>query len=96
MDGTDDLFNLAWSCLCCNNIKHISVTAFDPETEQVVPLFHPRQDVWEDHFKWSEDTTLMIGKTPVGRATIARLQLNRFGLVNYRRVLAAAGEHPPH
>jgi hypothetical protein len=37
----------------------------------------------------------MIGKTPVGRATIVRLQLNRFGLVNYRRVLAAVGEHPP-
>jgi hypothetical protein len=95
MNGTDDLWNLAWSCLSCNNIKYTAITAIDPETEQVVPLFHPRQDLWTDHFEWSEDTTLMIGKTPVGRATISRLQLNRFGLVNYRRVLAIAGEHPP-
>jgi 5-methylcytosine-specific restriction endonuclease McrA len=94
-NGSDDLSNLAWSCLSCNNIKNIFVTSLDPETGQIVPLFHPREDLWEEHFEWSEDTTLMIGKTPVGRATIFRLQLNRFGLINYRRVLAAVGEHPP-
>jgi hypothetical protein len=33
--------------------------------------------------------------TAVGRATIVRLQLNRAGLVNQRRVLRAMGEHPP-
>jgi hypothetical protein len=52
-------------------------------------------DSWADHFEWSEDFTLLAGKTPVGRATISRLQLNRFGVVNYRRVLVLAGEHPP-
>lgn len=95
LNGTDELHNLAWSCLSCNSIKHTAVTAIDPMTGQVVSLFHPRQNIWEEHFEWGEDITLMIGKTPIGRATIHRLQLNRFGLVNYRRVLAAAGEHPP-
>jgi len=95
LDGTDDLSNLAWSCLFCNNIKLVSISALDPATGQTFPLFHPRQNIWEEHIEWNEDTTQMIGKTNIGRATIVRLQLNRIGLVNYRRVLAAAGEHPP-
>jgi hypothetical protein len=37
----------------------------------------------------------ITGLTPVGRATIESLQLNREGLVNMRRVLHAVGEHPP-
>jgi hypothetical protein len=35
-------------------------------------------------------------RIPVGRATIARLQLNRPGAINIRRALIALGEeHPP-
>jgi hypothetical protein len=37
----------------------------------------------------------MIGLTPVGRATIDRLQLNREGVINLRRILRAIEEHPP-
>jgi hypothetical protein len=48
-----------------------------------------------DHFAWSDDFTLVIGLTPTGRATVEKLQLNRSGLVNLRRVLRAVGEHPP-
>src|SRR2546422_6048903 len=42
-----------------------------------------------------EDFTEIIVLTPVGRATVAALHLNRSGLVNMRRILYAAGEHPP-
>ena len=38
---------------------------------------------------------MVVGMTPSGRATVMALQLNRPGLVNLRRILAAAGEHPP-
>lgn len=58
-------------------------------------LYHPRQQKWSDHFRWSEDYTLIIGLTPVGRATVESLKLNRRSLVNLRRVLFALGEHPP-
>jgi hypothetical protein len=37
----------------------------------------------------------MEGLTATGRATISVLQLNRETLVNFRRILGAAGEHPP-
>ena len=61
----------------------------------MVPLFHPRQQRWQDHFAWNEDFTLVIGITPVGRATVDTLHLNRVRLVNLRRILVASATHPP-
>jgi hypothetical protein len=61
-----------------------------------VSLFNPRRQRWQDHFAWSEDTTMVIGLTPVGRASIIALRLNRPEAVNLRRVLFGIGEHPPH
>jgi hypothetical protein len=58
-------------------------------------LFHPRVDRWVEHFAWSDDTTLLIGTTPTGRATVEELKLNREAVVNLRRVLAGAQLHPP-
>jgi HNH endonuclease len=93
--GTDDLENLAMSCQGCNNRKYTALEAIDPVTGIQVGLYHPRLEAWTTHFVWSADTTLMIGLTATGRASIMRLELNRSGLVNLRRALAAAGVHPP-
>lgn len=87
--------NLALSCQTCNNYKYTKTEAIDPVTNQSVSLFHPREMVWGHHFTWNEDVTQSIGITPVGRATIALLQINRDGVVNMRRVLAIMGYHPP-
>jgi HNH endonuclease len=87
--------NLALSCQTCNNYKYTKTEAVDPVTNQSVSLFHPREMLWEHHFTWNEDVTQSIGITPVGRATIALLQINRDGVVNMRRVLAIMGYHPP-
>jgi HNH endonuclease len=87
--------NLALSCLGCNQHKAKRTSALDPETNQGVSLFHPRQHRWDEHFAWRADFTMMIGLTPIGRATIMALQLNRTALVNLRRVLYTIGEHPP-
>jgi HNH endonuclease len=93
--GTDDLENLAMACQGCNNRKYTAIQATDPATGTLVNLYHPRLDVWATHFVWSADTIIIIGLTPTGRATIARLELNRSGLVNLRRALGMAGVHPP-
>lgn len=62
----------------------------------MVPLFHPRRDLWRDHFVWSMDLLQVIAITPIGRVTLARLHVNRVGAVNIRRALLALGEtHPP-
>lgn len=44
---------------------------------------------------WNRDFTLVIGVTPIGRATLAALRLNRPGVVNLREALYAVGKHPP-
>jgi len=93
--GGNEPSNLALSCQGCNNLKFVSIEAVDPITGVMVPLFHPRQQRWSQHFLWSQDTTGVVGRTPIGRATVERLRLNREGVVNLRRVLATIGQHPP-
>ena len=93
--GQDILENLAWACLGCNFYKSAFTTAIDLVTAQLVPLFNPRIDTWETHFQWNENFTIIHGLTPIGRATIMRLRLNREGLVNLRGILFQAGKHPP-
>ena len=92
--GPTTLENLAQSCQGCNGHKAARTSAIDPVTEQMVPLFHPRQQRWDEHFAWSEDYLRITGLTAIGRATVEALQLNRTGLVNLRRVLYVVGEHP--
>ncbi|MBL7815564.1 MAG: HNH endonuclease [Saprospiraceae bacterium] len=93
--GLSVLFNLAFSCQRCNNHKYTATTAVDPATGSLVTLYNPRTDIWAEHFEWREYFTEIIGISPIGRATVNRLQLNRDGLVNLRRVLVDAGLHPP-
>lgn len=92
--GNNSLNNLAWSCLGCNSHKHIKTTAIDPQTEQNVPLFNPRQQLWTEHFEWNDNLTQILGKTPCGRATVKALQLNRTNLINLRELLTATNKHP--
>jgi HNH endonuclease len=93
--GTNDLGNLAFSCQGCNGRKYVSVEAVDLLTQETVSLYHPRQQIWANHFAWNEDCSEVIGLTPNGRATVEKLKLNRFGLVELRRVLFKACKHPP-
>jgi len=87
--------NLALACQGCNNYKYNKVEGLDPIAAQPVALYNPRTMLWSDHFAWNEDTTLIVGLTPIGRATVNTLRLNREGVVNLRRVLRATGQHPP-
>lgn len=93
--GTDEFDNLALACQGCNNKKYNHTQARDPVTGETVSLYHPRQRLWSDHFVWNEDYTLLLGLTPMGRASIERLQLNRSGVMNLRRLLYAVNLHPP-
>ena len=93
--GSHKLANLALSCQGCNNRKFISINAEDPVSGQRASLFHPRQDRWGDHFTWNEDYTLVLGRTSTGRATVEKLDLNRSGVVNLRRLLLTVQLHPP-
>lgn len=87
--------NLCLACPTCNRYKASRQQVEDPLTEQRVPLFHPQQQAWQDHFSWTDDATEIVGRTPTGRATIAALQMNRPQLIRVRRMWVTMGEHPP-
>lgn len=74
--GSNETDNLALACRRCNERRYNYVAGFDPETQAVVPLFNPRQQVWGEHFTWTADGRTIVGTTPVGRATCNRLDLN--------------------
>lgn len=93
--GSDSPDNLCLSCITCNLSKATATAAPDPETDQIVPLFNPRMQSWAEHFQWSEDGLRVRGKTPVGRATVARLKMNQPRVVRARQNWVTAGTHPP-
>jgi hypothetical protein len=95
LDGRTNVENLARSCGICNNNKRDKIEYIDPLTQLIVRLYNPRQDIWMDHFQWSDDDLFVIGITPIGRATIALLKLNRSNATNLRKLLKMADLHPP-
>jgi hypothetical protein len=95
LSGADILNNLALACFHCNRKKSGKTTAIDPQSGTEVPLFNPRQHSWSEHFIWSADGLLIIGLTPIGRATVATLVLNRERVINIRAADKAVGRHPP-
>lgn len=93
--GTDNEENLWLACRSCNLFKRDQTHARDPLTGRRVPLFNPRKQRWNRHFRWSEDSVFIIGRTACGRATIVALNLNNLVAVTVRRNWIAAGWHPP-
>jgi 5-methylcytosine-specific restriction endonuclease McrA len=56
--------NLALSCLSCNRHKGSDFVTIDQVTKEIVPLFNPRLQVWDEHF-WIENARIE-GKTQIG------------------------------
>ncbi|MEM7588025.1 MAG: HNH endonuclease [Acidobacteriota bacterium] len=94
--GTHKADNLCLVCFNCNVNKGAQQSAIDPETGREASLFNPVRQSWQQHFEWSPDATLIIGKTPEGRATVLSLKMNNPTVVFARRRWVAAGWHPPH
>ena len=72
--GSDDPVNLALACIACNLHKGANLTGIDPETGQVVALFDPRHQPWEEHFGWNG--CLLVGLSAIGRTTVRVLNMN--------------------
>ena len=58
----------------CNLHKGTNLFGLDPDSNLPVRLFHPRQDVWQDHFR--RESAHIIGISDVGRTTAWLLQFN--------------------
>jgi hypothetical protein len=92
--GSDAFPNRALACAACNLAKGDRTTSIDPETGQRVPLFDPRTDAWDEHFRWHGDPPVIVGLTPEGRATVAALDLNGELRLEARRLWFEAGVLP--
>ncbi len=49
--GGDVEDNLALACHRCNFQKGPNLSGIDPDTGALVPLFHPRRDLWSEHLQ---------------------------------------------
>lgn len=87
--GSSELDNLAWACFQCNTAKSSDIASYDATTCAITPLYHPRQQKWNDHFEF--DGAIIVGKTPFGRATIQALKMNEPEEVDFRASLMRAG-----
>lgn len=87
--GETELGNLAWACFQCNVNKGSDLTSFDPNTKLLTRLFHPRVQVWDEHFEFQDAT--IAGKSPTGRATVELLQMNHIDQIETRSYLMQAG-----
>ncbi|MEH2400474.1 HNH endonuclease signature motif containing protein [Nostoc sp.] len=100
LGGSDEDDNLALACRRCNERHYNFTTGIDPQTQQEVALFNPRQQPWVDHFIWTGDGLKIIGKSATGRATCHRLDINdefhNQGFIQASRQLwIQGGWHPP-
>jgi hypothetical protein len=68
----------ALACLHCHRHKGPNIAGSDPSPHAgkgaIVRLFHPRSDVWREHFEWVGAT--LEGRTAIGQATIRVLAIN--------------------
>lgn len=95
LGGETRFENLAYACNGCNGHKYNRTHARDPIDGDLVSLFNPRSEKWQEHFVWDTKGVSVIGITPSGRATVEALKLNRVEIVNLRKLLQIVGEHPP-
>ncbi|MEE3718671.1 HNH endonuclease signature motif containing protein [Tumidithrix elongata RA019] len=100
LGGKDNEDNLALACHRCNGRRYNFTDGIDPETQATVPLFNPRQNKWSEHFIWSINGQKILGVSPIGRATIDRLDMNDerhddASIQRARRLWIRGGWHPP-
>lgn len=88
--GSDDHDNLALACIRCNLGKSSNLTGRDLVSGEIVVLFNPRTDSWEDHFEFQ--TGRIVGITPVGKVTAQVLNMNEEERIELRLRLIENGE----
>ena len=86
LGGSDEVANLALACRRCSGKE--------------VAIFNPRLQQWRDHFIWIANGLIILGTTPIGRATCLRLdfndELHNQGFIQESRQLwIQGGWHPP-
>jgi hypothetical protein len=91
--GSSEADNLALCCLHCNRHKGPNIAGHDTATGDIVRLYHPRRDIWSEHFQL--DGTVVVGLTAIGRVTVRVLAMNEPEFLAARRALIQDGVWQP-
>ena len=84
--------NLCLSCVMCSRYKGADLATLDMQSSELVLVFNPRLDRWNDHFRF--DGVLIEPLTPKGRATVRLLRMNDYPRVLERGALVKLGRLP--
>jgi hypothetical protein len=83
--GQTVLENLTLACLHYNRHKGPNIAGTDPNTGELVRLFHPRVHLWNEHFEWKGSA--LNGRTAIGHVTIQVLAINDSDFLAVREAL---------
>jgi HNH endonuclease len=89
--GKTEPENLALSCSTCNYAKGSDIASIDPETDEVIRLYHPRRDRWSEHFQIEPESGMIQPLTAIAQVTADLLQLNQLKRVTERKLWIQAG-----
>jgi hypothetical protein len=84
--------NLCLSCLDCNRYKGSDLASIDPDTGEIVPLFHPRRSHWAEHFENHDGYIQPL--TATGRVTVRLLRFNTDDRTDERARLTKLNRYP--
>ncbi len=90
--GGIEIENLAYSCPQCNYCKGSDLVTFLDSYQDLVPLFNPRTQLWDEHFYIRKGE--IIGLSRMGEATIKLLQFNFPERLIQRKILMEGGFYP--
>ncbi len=83
--------NLAYACMICNRFKGANISSVDA-SGTMKPLFNPRSERWEEHFRLTGAVVEPL--TGTGEATARLLRLNAAERVVERNLLQRLGRYP--
>jgi len=90
--GSSEIDNLALSCVFCNRFKGSDIASVVLGQDQLVRLYHPRNDRWRNHFRL--DGVIIEPLSQIAEATIRILQMNHDDQILERLTLKRRGRYP--
>ena len=90
--GGDEIENLAFACPHCNQNKGSDLTTVLENYDDLVKIYNPRKQIWQEHFETSDGE--IYSKSKVGSATIKLLKMNDVDLLILRKILSEIGIYP--
>jgi hypothetical protein len=92
--GSNDEMNLALACRSCNLRKGNRIGGVSSQSKIEARFFHPRKDLWSEHFEVNPNSGEIVGKTPVGEVTVEYLEMNSPTQVSARQLWLRLGLFP--